>query len=97
MMEQQDLAKLVELTNKLDTEGHTEEAKVLDSILVKFAEAEEREMSNKAKHALQMLHKACQNFCSKNLDARGPNRRKLSKICDMAEDLCTELEAIVKE
>lgn len=96
MMEQQDLAKLVELTNKLDEEGHTEEAKALDSILVKFAEAEEKEMTNKAKHALEMLHKACQNFCSKNLDVRGPNRRKLNKVCDMAEDLCAELEQLIK-
>lgn len=95
-MDKHDLEQLVELTNRLDEEGHTAEAQALDSLLVKVAaEGEEKNMSNKAMKALHSLHKACSSFCSKNLDSRGPNRRKLNKVCDMAEDLCAELEELL--
>jgi hypothetical protein len=95
-MEKQELEKLVELTNKLDAEGHTEEAAALDTVLIRLAEAEEEKgMSGKAKNALRMLYKTCKSFCSKNLDTRGSNRRKMSKICDMAEDLITEIEPLL--
>lgn len=93
-MEKQDLERLVELTNRLDEEGHTTEAAALDGLLVRFAE-EEKTMSNKAMNALRQLHKACSSFCSKNLDTRGPNRRKLNKVCDMAEELCEEIEPLL--
>ncbi len=97
-MENIDLEKLVELTNQLDEEGHTEEAAALDTLLIKFAQESpvggEKEMSKKAVNALNTLHKACSSFCSKSLDSRGGSRRKLNSVCDMAEDLrdaCEEL------
>jgi hypothetical protein len=95
-MEKQELEKLVEITNQLDAEGHKEEASALDNVLIRLAEAqEEKGMTGKAKHALNTLYKACKNFCSKNLDSRGSGRRKMNKICDLAEDLCTELEEFI--
>ena len=95
-MEKQELEKLVELTNKLDAEGHTEEAAALDNVLIRLAEVEEEKgMTGKAKNALRTLYKTCKSFCDKNLDTRGGNRRKMSKICDLAEDLCTEIEPLL--
>jgi hypothetical protein len=94
-MDKQELEKLVDITNKLDAEGHKEEAEALDTVLIRLAEAEEKGMTGKAKHALNTLYKACKNFCSKNLDSRGGSRRKMNKICDLAEDLCTELEEFI--
>ena len=97
-MEKVDLEKLVELTNQLDEEGHTEEAAALDSLLIKFAQESpvgESSLSKKAQSALNTLHKACTSFCSKNLDSRGEKRRKLNKICDMAEDLRDEIEELL--
>jgi len=95
-MEKQEVEKLVEFINKLDAEGHTNEAQALDSVLIRLAEAEEEKgMTGKAKHALQTFYKACKSFCAKNLDSRGSNRRKMNKICDMAEDLCAELESFI--
>lgn len=95
-MDKQELEKLVQITNKLDEEGHKEEAAALDTVLIRLAQAEEEKgMSNKAKNALRMLYKTCKSFCDKNLDTRGTNRRKMSKICDMAEDLCVEIEPLL--
>ena len=95
-MEKQDMERLVDLTDKLDTEGHTVEASALDSLLIKFAEEGKKDMSNKAMNALRQLHKVCTSFCGKNLDSRGENRRSLNKICDMAEDLRDEIEPLLK-
>lgn len=95
-MEKQDMEQLVSLASRLDAEGHTAEAQALDSVLIKMAaEGEAKGMSNKAMNALRSLHKACKSFCAKNLDSRGEKRRKLNKICDMAEDLCDELEEFI--
>jgi phage gp29-like protein len=95
-MEKQDMEQLIELTNRLDAEGHVAEAKQLDEVLVRMAaEGEAKGMSNKAMNALRQLHKACVSFCNKNLDSRGENRRKLNKICDMAEDLRDEIEPLL--
>ncbi len=98
-MEKVDLEKLVELTNKLDEEGHEAEAAALDTLLLKFASEDgpvgKAELSKKAQGALNTLHKACSSFCSKSLDSRGEKRRKMNTICDMAEDLRDEIEELL--
>lgn len=98
-MDKVDLERLVELTNKLDEDGHVEEAAALDTLLVKFAQespaGDTKGLSKKAHNALNTLHKACVSFCNKNLDSRGENRRKLNKVCDMAEDLRDEIEELL--
>lgn len=95
-MNRNDMTALVRMADELDEKGLSKEAQALDAVLTRVAE-EEKAMSNKAMNALRQLHKACSSFCNKNLDSRGPNRRKLNKVCDMAEDLCTELEELVGE
>ena len=94
-MEKQDMEQLVKLTDRLDADGHIVEAQALDAVLIKMAADEEKGLSNKASNALKSLHKACKSFCNKNLDSRGGSRRKLNKVCDMAEDLCDELEEYI--
>jgi len=97
-MEKKELEALVGLTNRLDSEGHTAEAQALDAVLIRLAAAEEEKgMTGKAKHALEVLYKTCKSFCDKSLDTRGPNRRKLSKVCDLAEDLCVEIEPLLEK
>jgi hypothetical protein len=96
-MEQKDLNELVNLADKLDVEGHAEEAAALDTVLKKYAAeaAEKAEMSNKAVNALKSMLRTLKSFCGKNLDSRGPKRRQLNKICDLAEDLMAEIKGIV--
>lgn len=97
-MDRRDLENLVRMADELDKKGLTREAAALDDVLQKVAEEkEEKGMTNKAMNALRQLHKACTSFCSKNLDTRGGSRRKLNKICDMAEDLCEEIEPLLGE
>jgi hypothetical protein len=93
-MDPKELQKVVEVADKLDAEGHATEAQALDALLVKIA-ADEGSMSNKATNALKSLQRILKSFCGKNLDARGPKRRTMNKVCDMAEDLLTELKELV--
>ena len=95
-MNREDMAALVRMADELDKSGQTKEAQALDAVLVRVAE-EEKAMSNKAMNALRQLHKACSSFCNKNLDSRGGNRRKMNKICDLAEDLCEEIAPLLGE
>jgi len=93
-MDPKELQKVVEVADKLDAEGHATEAQALDALLVKMA-SDDGAMSNKATNALKSLQRILKSFCGKNLDTRGGNRRKLNKVCDMAEDLLTELKDLV--
>lgn len=105
-MDKQDFETLVSLTDKLDTDGHVAEAAALDLIITKVAalvkeaeddsNAEARDgMSGKAQKACESLLRTLESFCGKNLDSRGPNRRKMNKICDAAEDLRDDLKGIL--
>lgn len=96
-MDPKELESLVTLSDKLDAEGHADEAKALDAVLARVANQNlaKTAMSNKAIKACESLLRACESFCNKNLDTRGEHRRRLNKICDMCEDLCDELREIV--
>ena len=95
-MDPKDLEALVGLSDRLDAEGHAEEAQALDTVLARVAQhrLNKSAMSGKAQKACASLLRACQSFCNKNLDARGENRREMNSVCDMAEDLCEKLEKI---
>ena len=62
-MERKELENLVNLADELDQKGLTEEAAALDKVLTKVAAAEEeRGMTGKATHALEVLCKTCESF-----------------------------------
>lgn len=96
-MDPKDLEALVGLSDRLDEEGHTEEAQALDTVLARVAQQKmaKTAMTGKAQKACASLLRACESFCNKNLDARGENRREMNSICDMAEDLRDKLGTVV--
>lgn len=98
-MERKELENLVSLADELDQKGLVEEAAALDKVLTKVAATEEEEkgMTGKATHALEVLCKTCESFCAKNLDTRGSKRRLLNQICDLAEDCAAKCREILGE
>lgn len=97
-----ELETLVELADRLDSEGKTQEAMTVDAAihtLIKAAEAEEadekgaRSMSGKAKAKFRAVKKSCESLCKSDLDYRGPHKKECRKV----ETLCEEILEALKE
>jgi len=95
-MDPKALEALVSLSDRLDSEGLTNEAQALDEVLAKVAERKmnKKAMTGGAMKACKSLLRACESFCKKNLDSRGENRRELNGIVDMCEDMVKSLSGI---
>lgn len=102
-----EIAHLVKMANKLDEEGRTEEALVLDQTIqtlvtaaAKEKEEEEakekgpRTLSNKAKSKVRQVCKAAKGLIDADLDIRGEKKkllRELETICERVCEIADEL------
>jgi len=103
MFKKADVEALVEMSDKLDSEGNHEEAKRLDVViasLVRLAEKEKeeeegkgaRQMSGKAKAKFRTLRKAVESLIQADLDYRGPHKNSCRKVEMLAEEILEALK-----
>ena len=96
-----ELATLIKIAQKLDDEGRTDEARQLDSMIMRMAAEEEKEekeeksraMSGKAKAKFRAVKKACESLCAADLDYRGEHKAACRKV----EMLCEEILDVLKD
>lgn len=92
---------LLKVAQQLDDEGRLNEAKAIDSVILRMAKEKEEEekestsrnMSGKAKAKFRAVSKACESLCSADLDYRGAHKKECRKV----EMLCEEILEALKE